>query len=491
MQDLFNLDARVKGGDPDFLLTPEIVNQVRSLSKAAEPSDKRRRQISNVHAQLRGQGEPRQSFLSVEVMRSVYLRSELVRACVELLIEYVAKTDWKVKPLDEEKARWLSQNDREGYKKLQRQIEYGTRLFKRPNRTQDWDDFIRMLIRDLLIYDAASFEKVYGTFSNGSRLIYELGVIPGETLQPESNDHGEVVRYHQVYNVLRPITFERHECSYLMLNPNSWSPYGISPIETAFVNIGADLEANRFNQSFFSKNGIPPALLGVMGVSDQEFKRLVASLRQTSQDNPHNIHMLRMQRDANGKVADKFNMIPLAQVSNREMQFRELLDYTVRRVCMAFKVSPAQVGYTEEQAGGIGSGVAETQVDVFANKAIAPILRKLNTTLTNDCLHEGMGFHDLEFTHSQSNTPQEREEYQRDTGEVQMGLKTPNEFRLKYGHDPVEWGDLPLSASPYWQPPPTPEQVQQQVMQAQQQGQPPQGGEQLQKAAKRIVFRFG
>jgi phage portal protein BeeE len=494
------------------------LSQARELAKRAngrgwddgidKKPGRRYRTTPNIWTTFEGRGQPRQGFLSPEVMRMVYMRSEVVRACVDTLVELVCGCDWTIRPIDEEKSRWLRDRRPDDYKTLKKRIRWLEKFFAHPANHYNLDQFHRLILRDLLIYDAAAYEIVTADV-NGHRLPLELGAIAGDTVEIDCDDTGIPLAYWQSYNVKTHVRFEPEELAYIRLNPVSWSPYGISPIETAYVSIASDLNANRYNASFFEKNGIPPALLAVMGLSSAEFRSLMSQMRQTSQDNPWNIHAFRAARDAEGKSQQVFDLVPLSSVSNREMQFTELLTHVVRRITMLYRISPSQIGFTDEVTGGIGSGVAETQVDLMESKGVAPLLRSLSSIHTEQVIHGVCGWEDLEFAFTQSQTPAEQQEYQRDAGEVTMGAMTINELRSKWGgRDAVEWGDSPLQPPPMWAqekqqsqqmlaqaqgmmapPPPGQEDPNQQPDQPQP-GQPPEGNPELEKSARRLVIRW-
>jgi hypothetical protein len=440
------------------------------------------------------------------LLRAVYERSELVRACIDTLIEFVSAVEWQVKPRDEDKSEWLRDRRPEKYQEQMRRIKWAQEFIERPNRHQSQNSFHRILLRDLLIYDFAAFEIVTAPWK-GRDIPIELGVIPGDTVEIETDDSGIPLRYWQSYNVLREQCYEWDEVGTMMVNPCSWQPYGFSAIETFFVSIAADLNANSYNNKLFEKNGIPPALLAILGVSEAQFRAITGQMRNTSADNPHNIHAFRAQRNPDGSASSLFELIPLSQVSNRDMQHKELLTYCVNRVCMAFKITPSQIGFTEGVTGGIGSGVAETQVDLTENKGVAPLLQIISETYSDTLMRRSLGWDDLIVTPAQSNTPQEQQEYQRDSQECRDGIMTINEFRKKWGgRDPVDWGDLPLAAPQGWQPPMDENQMQQQMQQQMGGGgQPPPGGQpqppapgnaqgeepdRLSKSSKRLILRI-
>lgn len=482
------------------------LDEARDLLKAIERQQgHRKRTVGNIFTTLRGKAQPRQGFLSVEVLRAIYLRSELVRACVDTLIEFVSAVDWTIRPVDEDRTKWLKKRKPDDYMDQQKRISWLKEFFKRPNSFENLNNFHRRVLRDLLIFDAGAYEIVTADYPEGGRLPLELGGVAGDTVEIETDDQGMPISYHQSYNVLNNVEFDTGELAYMMLNPCSWQPYGISPIETAYVSIAADLNASKYNSDLFAKNNIPPALLAVLGVSQTEFRSIMSQLRQTSGDNPHNIHAFRAQRSPDGNAQKVFDMIPLNQVSNKEMQFNELLQLCMNRICMMYRVTPSQIGFTEQVAGGIGSGVAETQENLAQNKGVAPLLKALSEVHTWNVIGGVCGWEDLEFAFVESNTPQEQADYQRSTQEVQSGVQTVNEFRSRWGgRKPVSWGDLPLQPPPGWQPPMSPQQLQQQAMQqamgggmpgqqpsapGQPPGQPGQQPPQFQKSAeKRIII---
>lgn len=470
------------------------LSAVRSLQKDARDRPERRRTVPNVFATLSGRAQPRQGFLSLEVMRSIYLRSELIRACVDTLIELVSAVSWNINPIDEDRSAWLKKKRPEEYLDQQHRIEWLRQFFRGPNDYESLNTFHRRFLRDLLIFDAGAYELVMAEYDNGVRLPLELGIVAGDTVEVECDRQGLPTGYWQSRNVLHNVSFAREELAYVMLNPCSWQPYGISPIETAWLSICNDLSALQYNNSYFAKNGVPPGLLAVIGVSEQQFRSLMAQMRQTSGDNPFNLHAFRANRNPDGGAQKVFEHIPLESMSNREMQFKELLDLCVNRITMAYKLSPSMIGFTDQVTGGIGSGVAETQEDLMQNKAVGPLLREVAATHTTHVIHNGCGWEDLEYTFSQSSTPQEEVEYQRSIQEVQMGLKTINEHRSQYGgRKSVDWGDQPLQAPQGYQPPQSPEQMQQQMQQQMggpPGGQPPNPMTAMQKAAnkKRIII---
>lgn len=477
----------VDSPSPDY----RVQDVLRYLQKAGGATAERKRTVGNHYMQIRGGRTPRQGVLSVELLRAMYQRSDLIFTCINTLIQFVLSAGWTIRAKDEDRSAWLKKNKLEEYLEQQKRIQWLKGFFESPSRFQDYDAFNRMLLRDLLIYDAASYEIVWADFDNG-RLPIELGVIAGDTVEIETDEHGLPVSYWQSYNVVSQQQFEDDAIAYGMLNPCSWQPYGMSPLEVAFVQITSDLSANQYNADVFAKNNIPPGILAVMGVSEAEFQRVLSRLRATAADNPHNIHAVQAQRSEDG-AKKLFEYVPLQNQTNRDMQYKELLDTCVSRICMVYGVTPSQIGFTEGVTGGIGSGVAETQVDLTQNKGVAPILRMLSSMHTRNVI-EPIGWSDLEFAFTQDNTPQREKERENDRSDMQTGALTINEYRAKQGLKAVDWGDLPLTAPQGWQPPMSPEQMQQQMMQqGMGGGMPPQDDAMpMQKSGdtKRIVIRI-
>lgn len=461
----------------------------RALRKAGDrASASRKRSVSSQYMNMRGGKQHRQGVLSLESLRRAAERSDVIFTCQKTLIEFCLSADWVIRPKDEDKAKWMQQRKPEAHLQQKNRIAWLEGFFKKPNQWENYNTFHRKLLKDLLTYDAGSYEVVYADFDNG-RLPVELGIVPGDTIEIETDECGIPIKYWQSYNVLAPIEFATDEIAYISLNPSSWSPYGLSPIEVACIQIASDMAANQYNADVFSKNNIPPGILAVMGTSEPEFRRLIAQLRGVSADNPHNIHAMRAPRSEDG-AKKLFEYVPLQNTTNREMQYKELLEQTVTRICMVYGVTPSQIGFTEGVTGGIGSGVAETQVDLTQNKGVAPLLQAI-ADCHNDKVIEAMDWGDLEFAYTQSGTPAQQKEREDDRADVQNGTLTQNEYRAKYGRESVDWGDLPVLAPQGWQPPMSPQQMQQQMMQ-QGMGQDPaqQMPQDMAKSVRRITVRL-
>lgn len=115
-------------------------------------------------------------------MRAIYLRSEVVRAIIDTLIELAAGLPWSITPVDEDLSHELEKKDPEKYQDQRRRIQWLTDFFKRPNGYQSLEDFHRMLLRDLLIFDAGSYKIVMADYGR-YRLPIELGVVAGDTVE--------------------------------------------------------------------------------------------------------------------------------------------------------------------------------------------------------------------------------------------------------------------------------------------------------------------
>lgn len=460
-----------------------------ALRKAGDrASATRKRSVSNQYMNLRGGRQHRKSLLSPEILRRCAEKSDVIFTCQKTLIEFSLSADWVVRPKDEDKAKWMEERNQEAYLKQKRRIAWLEGFFRKPNPQDNYDTFHRKLIKDILTYDDGDYEVVWADFDNG-RMPIELGIVPGDTIEVETDEYGIPTKYWQAYNVIRPVAFELHEIARIVLNPSSWSPYGLSPIEVAMIQVASDMSANQYNADVFSKNNIPPGILAVFGTSEPEFRRVMAQLRGVSADNPHNIHAMRAPRSEDG-AKKLFEYVPLQNTTNREMQYKELLEQTVGRICMVYGVTPSQIGFTEGVTGGIGSGVAETQVDLTQNKGVAPLLKAI-ADCHNDRVIDAMGWGDLEFAYTQTGTPSQQKEREDDRADVQGGTMTQNEYRAKYGRESVDWGDLPVLAPQGWQPPMSPQQMQQQMMQ-QGMGQDPaqQMPQDMAKSARRITVKL-
>jgi len=111
-------------------------------------------------------------------------------------------------------------------------IDAVSRFLLRPDRRRSFADWLRMLLEDMLVIDAAT---IYPRYARGGSL-YSLDIIDGATIKPLIGEDGRSPEppdpaYQQILHGVPAADFSADELLYLPRNMRAHRLYGMSPVE--------------------------------------------------------------------------------------------------------------------------------------------------------------------------------------------------------------------------------------------------------------------
>ncbi len=139
-------------------------------------------------------------------------------------------------------------------------IDAVTRFFARPNRRQSFADWLRMLLEDMLVIDAAT---LYPRFNRGGSL-YSLDIIDGATIKPLIGEDGRAPEppdpaYQQILKGVPAADFSAEELLYLPRNPRAHRLYGMSPVEQIALTVNIALRRDASTLDYYRAGSSPDA----------------------------------------------------------------------------------------------------------------------------------------------------------------------------------------------------------------------------------------
>ena len=145
----------------------------------------------------------------------------LLRAVIETRKDQIAAQSYAIRPRARGDAPGASAS-----------IDAVTRFLARPDRRHSFADWLRMLLEDMLVIDAAT---LYPRYNRGGSL-YALDVIDGATIKPLIGEDGRTPEppdpaYQQILKGVPAADFSAEELLYLPRNPRAQRLYGMSPVE--------------------------------------------------------------------------------------------------------------------------------------------------------------------------------------------------------------------------------------------------------------------
>jgi hypothetical protein len=137
-------------------------------------------------------------------------------------------------------------------------IQSALAFLARPDRRHDFAAWLRMLLEDLLVIDAAT---IYPRFTRGGSL-YSLDVIDGSTITPLIGEDGRSPEppdpaYQQVLHGVPAADFSSDELLYLPRNVRSHRLYGMSPVEQIALTVNIALRRDAATLDYYRAGSVP------------------------------------------------------------------------------------------------------------------------------------------------------------------------------------------------------------------------------------------
>jgi hypothetical protein len=139
-------------------------------------------------------------------------------------------------------------------------IDQVSRFLARPDRRHSFADWLRMLLEEMLVIDAAT---IYPRYNRGGSL-YSLDVIDGATIKPLIGEDGRAPdapdpAYQQILKGIPAADFSAEELLYLPRNIRAHRLYGMSPVEQIALTINIALRRDASTLDYYRAGSSPDA----------------------------------------------------------------------------------------------------------------------------------------------------------------------------------------------------------------------------------------
>lgn len=387
--------------------------------------------------------------ISYDTLRRSANSVHVARICINTLKEKITKTKWVVQPIDQ-----LKKVDEETVKQV-------THFLKYPNSTDSFRTLLDKMLEDLLVLDAVSLEKT--RFPDGT--LAQLYFVDSATIRPVFDEYGNndveiplktanegnttlPASYVQILNNSQYggpesgdiiAAWPSKDFIYFHQHPQGSMDsfgYGLSPLEGVLSVVANILNADNFNSTYFEEGAFPPIIIQLIGQVQQ--RDLEAYREYMNQELTGNFHRPAMMATKNAEGMQIHN---LKDMTNRDMQFFEYMQFLARLLCAAYGMSGQDIGLTEE----VGSkNVSETQKDLSEGKGYGSILNLLKEQF-NEIIWKDFGYKDIEFEWVAPDSTEPNVAADIYDKALKNGTLTLNEVRQKIGEAPYDkWGDVPM-----------------------------------------------
>lgn len=324
----------------------------------------------------------------------------------------------------------------------------------------DFDTFIRKIVRDSLTYDQMCFEIIPDRKGKPAEILaVDAATIraASENYQADQtwmemvpNKKNEEVKWVQVVDGTIVSWFTARELAFGVRNPRTninLQPYGFSELEQLIHQITSHLYAEEYNSKFFSQGGTTKGIINIKsdpnGIGNKE--QLDSFKRQwRAQVNG----MTGAWKTPVLQVPNGIEYINVSQ-SNREMEFEKWMNYLVNIVCAVYQIDPAEVNFPNNGGvSGNGGSVFESSQEVklknSKDKGLKPLMRFIESIINKFVVSKFSQDYVFVFTGLDEKSEEEKAEL--DTKQVKT-WRTVNEIRKEHGEKPLENGDIILDPS--------------------------------------------
>jgi len=264
-------------------------------------------------------------------------------------------------------------------------------LFGRPvpgPEGQTFTEWIRLLMRDLLVFDACAIEVIKS--QDGE--VVALKPVPGWQIEaaaiPDTNDLDPEQPYIRVHRGAVVARYKPNELIYFKENTRTDSPYGISPLEAAITLVSLLVWADAFQLKGLAVTEVPEGILDLGQVPPSEVDRFRQYWLAEVVGRPDKVVIT-------NSGPQGLRWIPFRS-DNRALQFRQVYDLYIRLLCACFGVRPSDIGFVE---GAPSRATAEEWTMAAKRSGIYPRLKLIEDVINYDILEKVIGVEltDLRF----------------------------------------------------------------------------------------------
>ena len=194
---------------------------------------------------------------------------DLLRLVIETRKDQMERQRWRIKPRDPTSKHRSASIDAD----MGARVAALERFFQKPDGVTRWKTWLRSLLEDMFVIDAATL------YCRRTRLgqLCALQQLDGATIkrviddwgrtpQPYRDGDGRVVyppAYQQVLKGLPAVNYAARDIIYRPRNVRAHRVYGYSPVQQVLMTVNIALRRQLWQLDYYSEGSVPDALIGV------------------------------------------------------------------------------------------------------------------------------------------------------------------------------------------------------------------------------------
>jgi phage portal protein BeeE len=218
------------------------------------------------------------------------------------------------------------------------------------------------------------------------------------------------------------IELRDNQLIYVRMNPRSFTPFGLGPLEVAFESVNQFLAAHRFAGKL-AANSVAQYALWLNEATPAQHDRLIRWW-QDEVEGTGRVPVL--------STAQKPEVLRFAQGTDADLRLA-WQEFLIRMVANAFGLPPMLLGLE----GDVNRSTASELADEAFRGAILPLAQLLAGHITRDLFAKCIGWREFEFVFNDLNARDEATELSVQVQLLQAGVLTVDEVRAMRGLGPL------------------------------------------------------
>jgi HK97 family phage portal protein len=346
-----------------------------------------------------------------------FAETPVVRRAINVIKDRIAAMDWQVRV-----RRGVVLED---LAFTERKLRALRRTLEEPNESDSFRTLIEQVMEDAL---TGGFGVIEMEPTGDPARPAMLWPVDGASIRINARWDGdpETPRYAQVSPgqlESSAVDLRDDQLIYVRMNPRSFTPFGLGPLEVAFETVNQFLSAHRFAGKLAS-NAVAQYALWLNEATPAQHDRLI----RWWQD----------EIEGTGRVPlisteQKPEVLRFAQGTDADMRLA-WQEFLIRMVANAFGLPPLMLGLEAD----VNQSTAAEMADEAFRGAISPLAMLLAGHLTRDLFGKCIGWREFEFVFNDLNARDEDTELAVQVELLKAGVLTVNEVRAMRGLGPLD-----------------------------------------------------
>ncbi len=355
-----------------------------------------------------------------------FAETPVVRRAINVIKDRVAAMDWQVR-LRRGCALGESGVSRDAAI-VSRRLKALRHVLEEPNPVDGFRTLIEQVIEDALTGGFGAAEMNATADEDRPAVLWP---VDGATIRVNARWDGQAdsPRYAQVMPgqlESNAIELRDDQLMYVRMNPRSFTPFGLGPLEVAFETVNQFLSAHRFAGKL-AANSVAQYALWLNEATPTQHDRLIRWW-QDEIEGTGRVPLLSTEQ--------KPEVLRFAQGTDADLRLA-WQEFLIRMVANAFGLPPLLLGLESD----VNRSTAAELADEAFRGAISPLAQLLAGHITRDLFAKCIGWREFEFVFNDLNARDEETELAVQVQLLQAGVLTVDEVRAMRGLGPLEQSD--------------------------------------------------